>query len=140
MTPKPRPSRAKTGRVRVGNNYYTRHRTEILQYIMWYWDYFGRSPTYAEIKYAFGMKSLSTVHHLLNGLEREGSIYRDPEHRWMRVRMENLPELCTHDWRTWDNLDGEIDIICVICGRQTQAEFHPAEDDPTTWLRYIPPT
>jgi repressor LexA len=38
----------------------------------------GQAPTIAELQAHFGLKSPSTVHHLLSGLEREGLIRRMP--------------------------------------------------------------
>ena len=56
----------------------TPRQREVLQYLARFIEVKGQAPTMAEIQSHFGLKSPSTVHHLLSALEREGLIRRIP--------------------------------------------------------------
>jgi repressor LexA len=56
----------------------TPRQREVLDYLTRFVEAKGQAPTMAEIQSHFGLKSPSTVHHLLSALEREGLIRRTP--------------------------------------------------------------
>src|SRR6185436_6334123 len=56
----------------------TPRQREVLDYLQRFIETQGQAPTMAEIRAHFGLKSASTVHHLLSALEREGLIRRVP--------------------------------------------------------------
>jgi repressor LexA len=56
----------------------TPRQREVLHYLARFIEARGKAPTMAEIQSHFGLKSPSTVHHLLSALEREGLVRRTP--------------------------------------------------------------
>src|SRR5687767_10758212 len=56
----------------------TPRQRQIYDYVSRFIETQGQAPTIAELQSHFGLKSPSTVHHLLSGLEREGLIRRMP--------------------------------------------------------------
>jgi len=56
----------------------TPRQREVLDYLTRFIEAKGQAPTMAEIQSHFGLKSPSTVHHLLSAIEREGLIRRIP--------------------------------------------------------------
>ena len=56
----------------------TPRQREVLQYLTRFIEAKSQAPTMAEIQSHFGLKSPSTIHHLLSALEREGLIRRIP--------------------------------------------------------------
>ena len=56
----------------------TPRQRQVYDYVSRFIETQGQAPTMAELQSHFGLKSPSTVHHLLSGLEREGLIRRMP--------------------------------------------------------------
>ncbi len=56
----------------------TPRQRQVYDYVSRFIETRGQAPTIAELQSHFGLKSPSTVHHLLSGLEREGLIRRMP--------------------------------------------------------------
>ena len=56
----------------------TRRQKELLEYIQSYFDGFGYTPSYDEMRIATGVASKSGIHRLVNALEERGYIRRLP--------------------------------------------------------------
>jgi len=120
-----------------GNNYTTRTGNDVVRYISWHWRQLGYPPSIRTIAKAVGITSTSTMQQVLKDLERQGKIMRDPYHRSVKVVNGKTPEVCEHDWRTKEPNGEIIKVICVACFRETEFEFHPDPEQPSTWLRFM---
>lgn len=54
----------------------TKRQSELLQYVSWFQKRFGFCPTYEMMAQAIGLKSKSSIHRLVTGLERRGFLRR----------------------------------------------------------------
>jgi len=120
-----------------GDNYTTRTGNDVVRYISWHWKQLGYPPSIRTIGKAVGISSTSTMQQVLKDLERQGKIIRDPYHRSVKVVNGKTPEVCEHDWRTQDTSAGIIRVICVACFRETEFEFQPDPEQPSTWMRFV---
>src|ERR1051325_7137131 len=90
----------------------TPRQREVFNFLARFIEVKGHAPTMAEIQSHFGLKSASTVHHLLSALEREGLIRGVPN---ATRAIEIVSNLAT------DN-DCEIPLLGVIAaGRPIEA-------------------
>jgi SOS-response transcriptional repressor LexA len=120
-----------------GNNHTTRTGNDVVRYISWHWKQLGYPPSIRAIGKAVGISSTSTMQQVLKDLERQGKITRDPYHRSVKVVNGKSPEVCEHDWRTQGPVGEIVKVICVACFRETEFEFHPDPEQPSTWLRFM---
>lgn len=120
-----------------GDNYTTRQGNDVVRYISWHWKQLGYPPSIRTIGKAVGITSTSTMQQVLKDLERQGRIIRDPYHRSVKVVNHRNPEICEHDWRTSQANTGIIRLTCIVCFRETETEFHPDPEQPSTWLRFM---
>ncbi len=65
----------------------------------------GGAPSLTELQHALGLKSRSTIHSLLKGLEERGWIHR-PKNRTRAITVLNYPEDRRRDWLVFSVING----------------------------------
>jgi SOS-response transcriptional repressor LexA len=122
---------------KVGWKPYHVSSTEILRFIAAFTKEFGSPPSIRQMQRALGYKSSASVQRIIDLLEEQGYLTRDPFTRKARLVNGFAPELCDHDYRLTGDGDeehGTVTIQCVACGRRTEVEYEGETDDPATWL------
>lgn len=98
----------------------------IVDYIEWYGDTFGSSPSFREIGAACDLRSTASVSFHLDRLVAQKRIEFGPKKRTMRILNNGDPKTCRHDWRV-QKITNPLPLKCDACGLTTETHYDPTD-------------